>query len=259
MSLLSQWITQHWTEVVTFLLVAARAGGMMIGAPFWGSRVVPVIVRVWVAILLAVATYPLVQVAQLSGGVTLLNLFLALLGETLLGLILGWLAQLLFAGARLAGQVMEMKSGLGLVQLVDPHEGGQTGVFAIFLELVTGLMFFTMNGHHLLIQALQTSFQVFPLGGDKFAERLLAGFIQSTGNIFTIALRISAPVIVGLLLSDIVLGCLSRVVPQMNVFMVAQPVQFAFAIILLMFGLPAIIWFVARQLPDLMGMNLRLA
>jgi flagellar biosynthetic protein FliR len=77
--------------------------------------------------------------------------------------------------------------------------------------------------------------------------------ISSTGEIFTIALKISAPVLIGLLLSDVVLGILSRAIPQMNVFMVAQPLQFGFAILLLMLSLPGLVWFVMRQLPLMIG------
>jgi flagellar biosynthetic protein FliR len=253
MTALTQLIGDHWQEVVTFMLVFGRAAGLIVSAPFWGSRVVPIVVRVWIAMLLAVATYPRVQIVFLPGGITLLSLFMNLAGETLLGLILGWMAQLMFAAMRLAGHEIEIKSGLGLIQLVDPHEGGQSGVFSAFLELMAGLVFFSMNGHHLLIQALSASYNVFPLGGEKFVTRVLEGLVRSTGEIFSIALRISAPVLVGLLLSDIVLGILARAMPQMNVFMVAQPLQFGFGMLLLMLSLPAIVWFFARQLPQTIG------
>src|SRR5262245_2227879 len=138
MTPLAQLITSRWPETITFMLVFGRAAGLIVSAPFWGSRAVPVLLRVWVAMLLAVATYPLVKTATLPSGITILSLFMALGGEILFGLILGWIAQLLFAGMRLAGQEIEIKSGLGLIHLVDPHEGGQSGVFAAFLELMAG-------------------------------------------------------------------------------------------------------------------------
>ena len=253
MTPLTQLISSRWPEVVTFMLVLGRAGGLIVSAPFWGSRVVPAPLRIWVAVLLAVGTFPLVQIVSLPGGMTLLSLCLSLGGEILLGLILGWIAQLLFAGMRLAGQEVEIKSGLGLIHLVDPNEGGQSGIFSTLFELVAGLIFFSLNGHHLLIQALFSSFNVFPLAGDKFATRILEGLITSTGEIFTIALRVSAPIVIGLILTDIVLGIISRAIPQMNVFMVAQPLQFGFAVVLLMLSLPALVWFFVRQLPLMIG------
>jgi flagellar biosynthetic protein FliR len=254
LSQVSQWIVAHGSEAITFMLVLARAAGLIVGAPFWGSRMVPLPVRIWIALVLAIATYPLVQMVSLPAGMTPLSMALALVGELFLGLALGWVAQLLFAGMRLAGQAIETKSGLGFVQLVDPHERGSAGIFSAFLEVLAGLVFFALNGHHLLIQALSASYSVFPLAGDKFTARLLEGVITSGGQIFSIGLRVSAPVVVGLLLSDIVFGILSRAIPQMNIFMVAQPLQFALAVILLMLSLPALAWFFARQLPLLTGM-----
>jgi flagellar biosynthesis protein FliR len=250
---MTQWISTHWPEVVTFMLVFGRSAGLIVSAPFWGSRMVPLLVRIWVALLLTAATYPLLPVAGFADGVSLLSLFAALGGEIILGLVLGWIAQLVFAGMRLAGQLIEINTGLGLIQLVDPHEGGHSGVFSTFLELVAGLVFFSINGHHLLVRALTSSYRVFPLAGDKFAARVLEGLIQSSGEIFTIALRVSAPVIVGLLLSNIVLGIVSRAIPQMNVFMVAQPLQFGFGLLLLLLSLPAVVWFIARRLPLMIG------
>jgi flagellar biosynthetic protein FliR len=253
LSQLSQMLAANWPEAITFMLVLARAAGLIVGAPFWGSRMVPLPVRIWVSIVLAIATYPLVKITALPGGISLLSVSLALVGETFLGLVLGWMAQMIFAGMRLAGQAIETKSGLGFIQLVDPHEGGSTGIFSAFLEVLAGLVFFAMNGHHLLIQALVASYTVFPLAGDKFATRLLEGVVGSAGQIFAIGLRVSAPVVIGLLLSDIVLGILARAIPQMNIFMVAQPLQFGLAIFLLMLSLPALVWFFARQLPLMVG------
>jgi flagellar biosynthetic protein FliR len=246
-------ISTGWPEAVTFMLVFGRAGGLMASAPFWGTRVVPIVVRVWIAVLLAVAIYPVVGTVTLAGGITIPSVFHALAGEILLGLVLGWLAQLLFAAMRLAGEEVELKSGLGLIQLVDPNEGGQTGLFSTLFELIAGLLFFAMNGHHLLVQALWSSYKVFPLAGEKFAARLLEGLVSSMAEVFTIALRVSAPVVIGLLLSDIILGLIGRAIPQMNVFMVAQPLQFGLAVLLLFLAMPAFVWFFIRHLPSLIG------
>ena len=86
---LSQWIVGHSTEVTTFMLVLGRAGGLIAGAPFWGSRMLPLPVRIWIALLLAIATFPLVQNVVLPGGITLLSVTLALVREAFLGLALG--------------------------------------------------------------------------------------------------------------------------------------------------------------------------
>jgi flagellar biosynthetic protein FliR len=189
----------------------------------------------------------------LVGGITVISIVFALGGEVFLGVVLGWLAQLMFSAMRLAGQEIELKSGLGLIQLVDPHEGSPSGLFSTLFELIAGLLFFALNGHYLLVEALSSSYNIFPPGGTKFTLALLEGVVSAAGDIFTIALRISAPVMIGLLLSDIILGLISRAIPQMNVFMVAQPLQFGLALLLLFLAIPSLVWFCIRQLPLMVG------
>jgi flagellar biosynthetic protein FliR len=257
MPLLTQFIVSQWEEVITFLLVFGRTSGLIVSAPFWGSRIVPVVVRVWTAVLLAFASYSRVGKVALQD-LTMVRLIVALAGEIFIGLILGWAAQLVFSGMRLAGQQIETKSGLALLQIVDPNEGAPSGIFSAFLELTAGLIFFSLNGHHLLIQALSSSYTTFPLAAAEFPIAMMGALATSAGTIFSIALRISAPVVIGLLLSDIALGIISRVIPQMNVFIVAQPVQFGLVLFLLMLSLPALGAFFVRQFPDLLALPLPL-
>lgn len=250
MPALHQLISSRWPEVVTFLLVLGRTSGLVISAPFWGSRVIPGLARAWMTVVLSAACYPFVTTVALPPGTAaaseagaMLFLLLALGGEILLGIGIGWAAQMLFAGLRLAAQELEMKMGLSLAQMIDPQWGDRSSVLGGLFELVAVLVFFAMNGHRLMIEALHSSYTVFPLAGPKLDfARMLAG---SAGEIFSIALRVSAPVVIGLLLSDIVLGVMSRAIPQMNVFSVAMPVQLALGLLLLFLTLPAMVWFCA--------------
>jgi flagellar biosynthetic protein FliR len=253
MPLLTHLIVARWQEVITFLLVFGRTSGLIVSAPFWGSRIVPVVVRIWTALLLAMASYERVGTVSIPD-LSVMRLVLALGGEILIGLVLGWTAQLVFSAMRLAGQQIETKSGLGLLQIVDPNEGVQSGIFSAFLELTAGLIFFSLNGHHLLIQALSSSYSTFPVAAADFPAVLLGALVGSSGAIFTMALRISAPVVIALLLSDLALGIISRAIPQMNVFIVAQPVQFGLVLLLLLLSLPAVAQFLARQFPDLLAL-----
>jgi flagellar biosynthetic protein FliR len=257
MSELTELLSSRWPEVITFLLVLGRTSGLVLSAPFWGRKTVPSLARIVVAVSLGVAVYPLAKPAQgpvLSAAEgtaslpSLISLLMTLGGEVLLGLVLGWAAQLLFAGVRLAGHVIESKMGLSLAQLVDPQESGQTGVLAVLLDTSIALVFFALNGHLLLIQALASSYNLFPLAGEKPVLSAVEGMVASAGGIFTIALRISAPVVVALFLSNIVLGIVSRAIPQMNVFIVALPLQLAFGMLLFLLSLPGLVWFFANQL-----------
>lgn len=246
---LTSIISTYWPEIVSFLLVMGRATGLMTSAPFWGSRMAPGLVRIVVTVGISGAVYPLVSppshLTIIPSGLVLL---LALAGEVLVGLLLGWIAQFLFAGVRLAGQLIEIKVGLGLAQLIDPQEGGQTTFFSLLFDLVAVLVFLSVNGHHLLIKALVSSYSLFPLADENLVLSLVKGVVLSAGTIFTIALQVSAPVIVGLLLSDIVLAVMARAMPHFNVFLVAPPIQLAFALLLFVLSLPTLVWFCVNQM-----------
>jgi flagellar biosynthetic protein FliR len=248
---LNQLITSRWPEVATFLLVLGRTSGLVMAAPFWGSRVVPGLARAWIAVVLSVAAYPFVTTVALAPGAAgghgaVVFLVIALAGEILLGIGLGWAAQMLFAGLRLAAQQLEMKMGLNLAQMIDPQWGGSGSSLAAIFEMIAVLVFFSLNGHRLLIEALSASYAIFPLAGAKLDfSRAVVG---SAGQIFSIALRVSAPVVIGLLLTDAILGLMSRAIPQMNVFFVAMPLQFAFGMLLFFLSLPAVVWFSADYL-----------
>jgi flagellar biosynthesis protein FliR len=252
---LHEFISSKWPEVVTYLLVLGRTSGLVMSAPFWGSRVIPGLARAWVAVVLSAASYPFVATLAIPRGVTtgsdygaVLFVVLALAGEILLGVGIGWAAQMLFAGLRLAAQELEMKMGLSLAQMIDPQWGDRGSTLGGIFELVAVLVFFSMNGHRLLIEALHSSYAVFPLGGPKLEfGRLLAG---SAGQIFSIAVKVSAPVVVGLLMSDIILGVISRAMPQMNVFSVSMPLQLALGMLLLFLSVPALVWFCADYFGD---------
>jgi flagellar biosynthetic protein FliR len=253
---LEKLLLSRWSEVLPFLLVLARTSAVVIGAPFWGGASSPKIVRVVIAVGLSTAIYPFAPsqiVVMGSEAPSLLAVLIALSREVLIGLAIGWTAQLLFAGMRLAGQLVEVKMGIGLTQLVDPHDGGQTSVLPVLLDLLASLVFLAVDGHHLLVRALVSSYHVFPLAQAAQATAantappsvadVVRFLVSSAGGIFPLALRVSAPVLIGLLLADVVLGVMSRAVPQLNIFSVILPVQFAFGLVLLFLALPFLVWF----------------
>jgi flagellar biosynthetic protein FliR len=256
MSDLAQLISRHWPELIPFLLVLGRTSGLMTSAPFWGGKTAPGLVRAVITFGISATTYPFVSVAtSLPEAPNVLFLAIALAREVLVGLLLGWTAQLLFVGMRFAGHLIELKMGLGLAQLIDPNEGGQTSLFSILFDLIAVMIFLSLNGHHLLIRALLASYRVFPLADNHLSLVLVQEMVSAAGTLFVIALQVSAPVIVGLLLSDIALAIMARAVPHLNIFLIAPPLQLAFGMLLVLLSLPAVVWFCVNYLSTI-GANL---
>jgi flagellar biosynthesis protein FliR len=224
----------------------------MTSAPFWGGKTAPGLVRVVVTVGIGGTIYPLVSMTTpLPEALNAVFLVIALAREVLVGLLLGWTAQLLFVGMRLAGQLIELKMGLGLAQMIDPTEGGQTSFFSILFDLIAVMVFLSLNGHHLLIQALISSYRIFPLADNHLSLVLVQEMVLAAGTIFTIAIQVSAPVIVGLLLSDFALAIMARAVPHLNVFLIAPPLQLVFGMLLFLSSLPAVVWFCVNYLTTL--------
>lgn len=161
--------------------------------------------------------------------------------EVITGVVLGYLTNLAFMCGKIAGQFMDIQIGFSMLTLFDPT----TKTNATLLEKLFGMfsivLFFIINGHLVLIRALSDSFNVIGLGrfilGQKSAEYALSAVTQ----FFTIGFRIALPIILVLLMTDIVLGLVSRTVPQLNVMILGLPVKVLFGFSIIMLILPAIV------------------
>ena len=155
--------------------------------------------------------------------------------EVMMGLCLAFGARLLLASVQLAGQFMGFQMGFSMAGAIDPQEGGQSTFLSQFLYIFTILLFLVMDGHHLFIAALAKSFALVP--PCRFAPKpgLSRVLIQTGGQMFLVALKISAPILIALFLSNLCLGIVARTVPQVNILMIGFPLNISIGLIL--FGL----------------------
>src|SRR5262245_7188728 len=160
-------------DVTTFLLVLARLAGLVFGAPVLGHLLVPRRVRAGLALLLAVALAPAVQPAPPAPSLWALGG--AVVVESALGVLLGLVAQLTFAGVQLGGQLAGMQMGFGLVNMIDPQSNAHVTVIAEWQQLLALLVFLALDVHHLLLRALIESFHTAPPGGVALAAVGLRG------------------------------------------------------------------------------------
>lgn len=161
--------------------------------------------------------------------------------EVITGLVLGYLTNLAFMCGKIAGQFMDIQVGFSMLTLFDPMTKTNSTLLEKLFGMLSILIFFIINGHLILIRALSDSFRVIGLGrfilGQKSAEYALTAVVQ----FFTIGFRIALPVILVLLMTDIVLGLISRTVPQLNVMILGLPVKVLFGFSIIMLILPGIV------------------
>jgi flagellar biosynthetic protein FliR len=234
------------------LLVLARVAGLVLSAPMLGHALVPPRVRAALAVLLAAAIVPALGGA---GGVaapaSLWSLGAMVATESALGVLLGLVAQFVFAGVQLGGQIIGIQMGFGIVNLIDPQSHAQVTIIAEWQQLMALLTFLVLDVHHLLIRAVLESFRAAPPGGLALDGLGVRAAISLAGDLFVVGVRIAAPVLVVLLLTNGALGVLARTIPQLNVFVVGFPLNVGVGLLVLGAAMPFTLRLLAGRFAEL--------
>jgi flagellar biosynthetic protein FliR len=219
------------------VLIFIRVGAILLTAPLFSSGSIPVHVKVGLSFMLAVIVFPLVSVNQ-GFTLPLISLGVAMVGEVLIGVIIGFTARLLFAAVQLAGQLVGFQMGFGIVNVIDPQTSAQVSIIAQFENIITLLTFLALNAHHWFIMAIAKSFELVPLLTFSFTNSLMEALLQLSCDMFVVAAKVAAPIIAILLFTSVALGLLARTVPQMNIFIVGFPLKLAIGLLAVGLTLP---------------------
>lgn len=230
-------------QVGFFLLIFVRITGIFMMAPIFGSRNIPGRVKAGLALIITYILFPLV----FSNTAVIPDHFLPFLfivaGELIVGLILGFVSSLIFSSIQMAGQLLDMQIGFGMINVIDPLSGQQAPIIGNFKYILALITFLATNGHHVLLSALFASFKLVPVTGVVVQVAIVEFMVNVVGGMFVLALKISLPIIVALLLTDMALGILARTMPQMNIFVVGVPGKIIVGIFVLSIALPFYIFF----------------
>ena len=166
-----------------------------------------------------------------------------LVEEILVGAVLGMTARLTISALEVAGSVIAQQLGLGFVTAVDPTQGEQGVIIGNFLTMLGVTLIFATNMHHLVIAALNDSYNVFAPGDVPATGDVAALVTRIVAGAFRIGIQLSAPFLAFGLLFNIGLGVLSRLMPQMQVFFVAMPLSITIGLLFLLLVLGAMMGF----------------
>ncbi len=230
--------------LIGFFPVLVRVSGLVMAAPIIGGRGVPPQVRVALTFVTALLLYPSLSVPPVPS--TVLSYFAVIIRELLVGLGLGFSVTLVFSAIYLAGQLIDVPMGFGMVNVVDPQSGTQVPILAQFQYILAALIFFSVGGHHALLQALAASFALIPIGSGLPKGNLAGVVVQIFASMFYLGVRLSLPLVAGLVLTDVALGIIARAVPRVNVFMLEFPAKILLGLLLLLALLPGYISVLAR-------------
>ncbi|MFA5113713.1 MAG: flagellar biosynthetic protein FliR [Candidatus Margulisiibacteriota bacterium] len=235
-------------QLEVFFFILGRIGGVFIQAPLFNSRSffasAKVALVVWIALLLWFVT-PVTPVLP----TTPVGFVLALVAEVAVGFLIGFVANILFVALQSAGEMIDLQMGLSVAQALDPVFGAVISIIGRLTFFVSLIVFITLDGHHLLLAALHQSFSLLPAGQiANFATpaipEQLAGL---AATLWLTAIKIAAPIVLLIFLSDFTFGIVSRVAPQVNVFMLGFQVK----PILGLFGLSLLAPFIVKYISKL--------
>ena len=225
--------------ILTYLLVFARVGAMVMLLPAIGDMGVPSRVRLVLALAISFALTPTVASAYPAAApASLMGLVLLILQEVTAGVLVGAMARIIMSGLSVAGFLISSQIGLSYAQTIDPTENTQGAVLGNFMTLLGTVLIFATDLHHLAIGAIAGSYKMLPPGGHLPTSDMLQLVVQLTSSSFALGLQLAAPFLVFGFAVYAALGVLARLMPQLQVFFVAVPINImcGFVIMLALVG-----------------------
>lgn len=234
-------------QFLLFVLVLTRISGLLMTAPIFGSRNVPVHVRAFLAVGLALIITPTQWNSSVEMPHDLLNMLILVAREGFLGLALGLAVMILFTSLQLTGQVIGQMSGMSLADAYDPTFDMSVPVFSQLLDAITLSVFIAVGGHRQVLAALLDTFRWRPPGVRDFPTNIVETLTSVTNESFVVGIRAGAPVFVALLLAVIILGIISRTLPQLNVIAIGFSLNAMIMMLALAASLAGMAWVVQEH------------
>lgn len=221
-----------------FLAIFARVMGAMAFAPIFGNITVTRRVKIILGIAVAFIMFTANPYTPL-GYTTFIGYTVILLKEIVVGLSLGFTASLVLTVISTAGQFIDRELGFSMVSNFDQNFNTESTITAQFYNMLVMIIMLVLNLHYYILSALSDSFTLIPLGNVKVnVDELYSTMIQYMTDYFVIAMRISLPILIAIMLLNMVLGVLAKTAPQMNMFVVGIQLKIFVGFTVLVVTLP---------------------
>ncbi|CAK7042794.1 flagellar biosynthetic protein FliR [Tissierella sp. P1] len=218
-----------------FLLVMVRTSGIFIFSPFFSSQNIPNIMKIGLSFSVSLLITSTLSIPpDFSNEI----LILLILKELMVGVIIGFISYAFFSAFYVMGQIVDMKIGFGMANVIDPLNRIQVPLMGNFYYILSFLLLMSFNGHHLIISALVDSYNFLPIGGFKYTGDTMNLLINSLSRSFEIGFKLSTPIVAIIFLTDVVLGIISKTIPQMNVFVVGMPLKVLIGLLIILISMP---------------------
>ena len=231
-------------DMFSLFFVFARIGAAIMLMPGFGEVFVNARVRLLLALAITLVVTPLVADLVPANPDGPLEMLLILGREMIVGLFLGSLARALIAALQIAGEIIGFQTSLSSAQMFDPLNATQGSLIGSFLNVLGVFLIFAADLHHLLLMALVDSYVTFVPGDALPIDDFSVTIVRTISGSFRLAMQMSAPFIVMGMLFYLGLGLLARLMPQVQVFFIAIPIQIILGILVMIPTLSvAMMWF----------------
>ncbi|MEC4677391.1 MAG: flagellar biosynthetic protein FliR [Nitrospirota bacterium] len=235
---------------MVFLFILFRVAAFLVATPLMGGPGVPVMVKMMLVLSMSFILFQTLSLEP-PGELNLVSLTIALLGEVLIGLIIGMAANLLFSAIEMGSEIVGIQMGLGSANLFDPISNKQASLIARLQGLFAMLIFLVLNGHFIVLESMVKSFELIPFVGFYPSGPLIEYLMKLGGQMFLLGLKVAIPIIVALLMANITIGIFSRVIPQLNVLLFSFPVTITLGLVMLGFSLPILTGILTQEISGL--------
>jgi flagellar biosynthetic protein FliR len=203
--------------------VALRVGGVLTFGPFLGDTAIPNRIKAGLLIVLTALLYPVVPLR--AAPLAPVDWAQMVLGEWVVGVLIGLSLQVAFEGMQFAGQISGVQLGLSLATLFDPQSQAESTALPVFFNLITLLVYLQLNVHHWVLRGMAHSFDYLPVGSTVVTQILSRELVKVLGALFVLGVQIAAPVLLATMMIDIVISFLSKASPQLPALLMGIPVK----------------------------------
>lgn len=237
-------------DTLAFILVLCRVGGLFVLAPGFSASMIPMRIKLTVAMAISLALVPIAVHGQnipLNAGA----FSMLMLKEIGVGLVFAFPMALVGAAVQAGASVLDTLIGFSFSSILDPFDNQQTAVLGQFYTLFAILVLLMSGGDHIMIEGLGASYHSLPITTYPHIGAITAGSLSAFAQVWTIGLEIAAPAMVALVITDAAFGLVSRAVPQMNVFVVGMPAKILVGMTVIAATLP----FVSNQIQNMLQLS----
>ncbi len=246
-------------DILIFILVFIRISMIMMFIPIFGSPAVPWIAKMGFCALLSIIITNSINM-ELSDTRSS-TLILSIASSFIIALSIGLIIRFIFDGIQMAGQYISYEMGFTVMNVIDPISSAQIPIISQFKQLMALLIFFAINGHHYLIKAAVASFEYAPIGTPIFHRSVFENIIRLSGRIFLIAIKLSAPILVAMFITNLAMAIIARAMPQINIFVISFPLYIGLGLIIMGIFMPFFMKFIKNSMYSMISeiyKNLRL-